>query len=202
MTNAALAAYYADLLILQYKGKPKAYALVGLFAAAAIMDQLPTAVLNAYAVETAVGPQLDVLGKYVGALRSGYGSNGPIVLDDDDFRLLIKLAIIRNNSGSSLGDIQGQLHSYFGSAIQISDSANMSINYAVSSDFGSSDLQNMIVYQGFLPKPMGVSISVSIVPPGGNNFFNFRTYGAAAPAGTSPLNAYGFYNLTYPWITY
>ena len=202
MINADLQAYYANLLILEYVGQPNANALIQLIAQIAILNQLPLYVQNAYNVKSAVGPQLDIIGKYVGASRKGYGTNGAITLSDSDFRLLIQLAIIKNNSGSSLGAIQTELHNYFGGAILISDSANMQINYSIANTFGSSNLQNMIVYQGLLPKPMGVTISVSIVPPGHSNYFCFSTYSAAAPTGTAPFNDYNFYHVNYPWISY
>ncbi len=202
MTNTQLAQYYANLLILQYVGKPNAYAVIQLIASVAILNQLPLYIQNAYNVQSAVGPQLDVLGKYVGASRSGYGTNGAITLSDADFLLLIQLAIIKNNSGSSLGTIQSELHAYFGGAILISDSANMQLNYSIANTFGSSNLQNMIVYQGLLPKPAGVGISVTIVPPGQSNYFCFSTYSATAPTGTSPFNDYNFYHVNYPWIGY
>ena len=182
--------------------KPNAYALIQLLAQVAILGQLPFMCKPRINIGDAVGVQLDVIGKYCGVTRNGYGTNGPITLGDADFRLLIQLAVIKNNSGTSMGAIETALNNYFNGAITISDSTNMSLNYAIVNTFGSSDLQNMIVYEGLLPRPMGVGISVSIVPPGGNHFFTFSTYAAPAPAGTSPFNDYTFYNFHYPWITY
>ena len=62
--------YYVDKLILQFKTAQKARAQVGLFVQAAIADDLAPQVGNAYALETAVGPQLDVIGRYVGIPRN------------------------------------------------------------------------------------------------------------------------------------
>lgn len=202
MTTAELQQYYADLLILQYKGKAKAIAHIKTLVLPVIMDQLPVAVMNAYTMDTAVGVQLDVIGKYVGASRSGFGTNGPITLNDSDFLLLIKLAIVRNAAGSSLFAIEQMLAVYFGSLILISDTADMQINYSIVSTFGSSDLQNMIIYGGFLPKPMGVAIGVVIIPPGVNNFFTFCTYTSDAPTGTTGFNDYVFFNPNSKWFTY
>lgn len=194
--------YYTNLLILQYKNKPNALALLQAFILPALMDQLPTQVMNAYTLGTAVGVQLDVLGKYVGVTRHSFGSNGPVTLNDADFLKLIQLAIIRNNAGSDLQSIDTLLFAYFGNNILVSDSGNMALNYSIVSTFGSSNLQSVIITQGLLPRPMGCSVSVTIIPPGKNNFFSFCTYTANAPAGTSPFNDYNFYIKNWPWGTY
>jgi len=65
----ALCAYYVSRLIVQFNGKPNATRLIALFAKKILCDDLATAVLNAYNLQTAVGPQLDVLGKYIGVGR-------------------------------------------------------------------------------------------------------------------------------------
>lgn len=62
-------AEYVKLLILQYKGKPKAVATVSLLIQAALADYFAPAVAAAYDLNTAVGPQLDVIGRIVGAAR-------------------------------------------------------------------------------------------------------------------------------------
>jgi hypothetical protein len=46
-TDQELIDYYADLLILQYKQKPKAYATIQTIVKNVIMNQLPVAVENA-----------------------------------------------------------------------------------------------------------------------------------------------------------
>lgn len=202
MTTADLQQYYADLLIMQYRNQPNAAAVIKALVLPAIMDQLQLGVQNAYTMSTAIGTQLDVIGKYVGASRHGFGANGPITLNDADFLLLIKLAIVRNAAGSSLYNIELLLEHYFGSLILISDSTNMQLSYSIVSTFGSSDLQSLIVTQMLLPKPMGVSISVIIIPPGGNNYFSFCTYTTPAPASTTGFNDYLFFNTNSKWITY
>ncbi len=64
-----LIAYYANLLILQYNGLSKAQATIELIASTIIGDGLIIDVQNAYDLDTAVGKQLDVLGKYEGVTR-------------------------------------------------------------------------------------------------------------------------------------
>lgn len=69
MTPSELAAYYTDLLIVQYRALPKARATISLLSAQLIADLIYTQVQNAFNLDTAIGKQLDVLGAYVGARR-------------------------------------------------------------------------------------------------------------------------------------
>jgi hypothetical protein len=61
--------YYADRMAAQYRGKPKASAEIQLLAGAATGDMFIQDVQDAFDVTTAVGPQLDILGKYIGLSR-------------------------------------------------------------------------------------------------------------------------------------
>lgn len=201
MTDEELMLYYADLLIMQYKQKPKAFATIKALAYMAILNQLPNSVNSAFSIPDSVGVQLDIIGKYVGVSRYGYGPMGPITLDDSDYRQLIKLTIIKNNSGSSLYDIQYLLSQSFPGLILVSDNGAMQLNYYMSTDLGSNDLLSMIVYQNMLPAPMGVQVSTTVVPPHTENFFGFRTY-ILPPFQVSPFNTYSFYQLDYPWLSY
>lgn len=201
MSTEELAEYYANLLIMQYRSKPKAYATVKAQVTPVFMDQLPTQVQAAYNIDDAVGVQLDVLGKYVGVSRNGYTLTGPITLDDDDYRKLIKMVIIKNNSGSSLATIQSLIAANFPGQIFVSDNQAMGLNYVLLESLGTSDLLEILATGGYLPAPMGVQTSVTIVPVHANPFFGFRTY--SSPDNTvAPFNNYSFYQLTYPWLSY
>ena len=70
MTTDDLIKYYKDLLIAQYNDRPNARAVVGVFAQEAITDQVIAACRDAYSdIDTALGVQLDIIGKYVGVPR-------------------------------------------------------------------------------------------------------------------------------------
>lgn len=69
MTNEELITYYVDLLIRQFHTMPKARATVDAFVAEVVADQIVRQVVNAFDVDTAVGAQLDIIGKYVGVNR-------------------------------------------------------------------------------------------------------------------------------------
>lgn len=199
-TTEELAEYYAGLLILQYAQKPKAAATIQATVTPVIMDQLPQAINDAFNIETAVGVQLDTIGKYIGANRNGYGTEGqPITLIDSDFRQLVKLILIKNNAGSSLAIIQSLLSANFPGQIFVSDNTSMALNYVLIETLGTSDLLEVIVTGGYLPRPMGVAISTSIVPSHPNPFFGFRTAEAPDPT-VAPFNTAEFVILTYPWL--
>lgn len=201
MTTQEIIDYYANLLILQYLGKPKAYATIQTSVEPFIMDQLPVAVQDAYDIQTAVGVQLDVIGKYVGVSRRGFGFHGPVTLTDADYRVLITLVIAQNNSGSSLAQIQSLVAGAFPGQIFIFDNQLMDLTYVILDGLGTSSLLQMIATGNFLPVPMAVGSSVTIVMEGHDPFFGFRTYEAPDPT-VSPFNTYSSYSLTAPWLSY
>lgn len=61
--------YYKDLLLYQYINQPKARDTIGLLCSQALIDLLPIEINKAFDIETAVGPQLDILGEYIGFNR-------------------------------------------------------------------------------------------------------------------------------------
>lgn len=201
MTDQELQEYYSGLLIIQYANLPKAKATIEAMVDPVIMNQLPTNVMNAFNLETAVGVQLDTLGKYIGVSRRGAVSGNIITLDDADYLTLLNIVIIKNNFGTSLYDIQTLLNAVLPGQIFVSDSRNMNISYVLIETLGSSDLLQLIKQGDYLPRPMGVATSITIVPSHENPFFGFRTYDAADPT-VAPFNNYDLYQLTYPWLNY
>lgn len=69
MSISAQLSYYADRLILQYREKPKARNTIAIFGLALMAEGLAQQIIPAFSLETAVGAQLDVIGKYVGLSR-------------------------------------------------------------------------------------------------------------------------------------
>jgi hypothetical protein len=166
---------------------------------------LPIAVQNAYNLigpNPAQGVQLNVLGKYAGVTRNGYGFGGlPITLNDSDFLTLIQMAIIKNSSDSSLATIQSLLAQFFPSEVLVFDYQNMQMSYLISSSIGSQNLVQLFVSEGLLPKPMGVALAAPIYAPIITMFFGFRTY--VLPAfNSTPFNSYSSYQTNWPWVSY
>lgn len=201
MTTQEIVDYYADLLILQYLEKPKAYATIQTLVEPVIMDQLPTEVEYAFNLETAEGVQLDMIGEYAGVQRSVYDFTGPITLDDSDFRTMIKIAIIKNGFGSSLADIQNLLFQFFPDSLFVFDFQNMRLGYFFDSTIGSRPLAEVFVRSNFLPKPMGVQLAALIYSPDIDSFFGFRTY-ELPPFNVTGFNSYDDYTMDTPWLSY
>ena len=149
--------YYEDLLIVQYHDKPKAKAMIKAEMEETLANLLDIQVRDAFDVDTAVGVQLDIIGKWVGVdrifkgqmfdnkswfsltrynepttplqggfsrfdnfdtLEGGFLTYDFIVstrnkINDTDFRMLIKLKIIRNNIKHSPKDIDEAMYKLF-----------------------------------------------------------------------------------------
>lgn len=149
----------------------------------------------------AQGVQLDIIGKYVGVSRNGFTFSGPVTLNDSDYLQVIALAIIQNNGGSSLANIQMLITQFFPGVLQVFDFCTMRIGYQYDSSIGSMALTEFFIMGGHLPKPMGVQMSTLIYAPGGQYYFGCRTY---QYAGTHnyPLNNYSTYSMSAPCLSY
>lgn len=202
MTEAELIDYYTNLLIMQYKGKPKAEAHIRLLVKLCLMDMLAFKVAEAYDLGNASGYQLDIIGKYQNVSRTAYTFTRQVTLNDEQFRTLIQLAIIKNTSGSSLYEIDELINKYFGTQMKVFDFGNMRIGYMIQSDFASQDLAEIMITQGLLPKPAGVSLSSTILFPTLTGFFGYSTYKSGANPNNRPYNTYDTYNTNWPWVSY
>lgn len=147
----------------------------------------------------AFGAQLDVLAKYAGVSRNGNGPNGAVVLNDSDLYTLIQLGIIRNNSGSSLSDIDNLLFTFFQDNLKVTDNQSMGLSYTVNLNYFSDALLQCMLSQDLLPRPMGVQLA-SVIPIV-NPFFSFCS--ASLPTNrTGPgFNDVNDYVLTSPWLS-
>lgn len=200
-TIEELKTYYSDLLISQYNGKPNAVATIKALVGMTIMDKIAVDLINAFDLSSAVGDQLDVIGKYVGASRKVYTFSGTITLDDDDFRSLIKFKIIKNISKSSLYDIQVLINSYFGTSVLVFDTGNMQLSYMMDESIGSLDLAQALVVSNSLPVPMSVQLASVIYSNDIDKFYGYRTYDYAG-FNVSPMNDYDSYDTDSPWLSY
>lgn len=222
--------YYKNLLIIQYNNKEKARATIGLHIKTLLNDNIACQVQDGYDLETAVGVQLDVLGKYIGADRlysntllignffgmtsyetldtdtvvgmtdyigydtdlGGFATYEDIVdiqkLNDDDYRFVLKLRIIQNNSNHSNKSIDEGLSIFFDNDLILSDDQNMTIVYFVNSAQINKSL--IALAKGVLPKPMGVRLGGLIERD--EKFFGFTNYNRTA---TSDIST-GFTNYT------
>lgn len=163
--------YYSNLLILQYHNKPKAKATVE-----ATVDLLPDSLIqevtNGFDLNTAVGKQLDILGKYIGLDRSYIKDGAVSLLSDEDYRLLLKLKVVCNTSDYSHKNIDESLYEAFGTEIRMDSEGNMEMTYFIPAE--AVDVIEAAVQKGVLPKPMGVNLNYVIEY--NKKFFAFCTY--------------------------
>lgn len=159
------------------------------------------AIQDAFNPDTAVGVQLDTIGKYVGVTRTAQGLTGPVTLSDDDFRVLIRMAVVTNSAGSDLSTIQDLLFTFFPGQMRVYDYQTMRMSYLISSALGSITLIELFVSEGLLPRPMGVQV-VIIYAPDIDNFFGFCSYENPTPTFVRPFNTYASYDTGWPWLKY
>jgi hypothetical protein len=191
--------YYANLLIIQYRGRPHARAMIKSFVKQMLMNQIPQKLEDSFDLEQAVGKQLDILGKRLGVTRNVYLRNGdPITLTDTDFRTFIKLQAARMTLSSALWDIQTLLIDFFLGSIRAIDNLNMTMDYFV---FGESNiLINVLIKQDMLPRPMGVGIRAVYDLPY-KDVYGFQTYKTQSYPVVG-FNTYANYNEETSWIKY
>lgn len=191
-------AYYTDLLLYQYQNLPKAKATIDLLIRQAICDLVPLDVRDAFNIDTAVGPQLDILGKYIGFSRrvlsqiprdyfklgdydtpsiavTGFteyaGAVNPTSvflrysmlsesftdLDDEEYRVMLKIKIVLNSTDNTLKSITEILAEFFGNDLICYDGKDMTISYLTNS--AAEKLALLFASQDALPKPQGVALS-------------------------------------------
>lgn len=73
--NQTLIDYYVNLLIIQYHDQPKARATIAAYITASMIYDIAIQVRDGFNLDTAVGAQQDILGKYLGADRIIYGTS-------------------------------------------------------------------------------------------------------------------------------
>lgn len=164
--------YLSELIIIQYRDRPKAKATVEAIGKDFPVD-LIFAVRDGFSLETAVGKQLDVLAKYLGTDRYFIDTSGKLVaLDDEETRILLKLKAIANNSNSSHYDIDTALYDFFGVTVHAESQGGMEMTYFVPAN--ASRVIIAAIQKDVLPRPMGVGIRYVIVQT--SPFFGFVTY--------------------------
>ena len=165
MTEQEYENYYSDLLILQYKTLPKARATISALVKQAVDGGFLLEFVNAFGLDTAVGKQLDILGKYIGLNRQvkvNIGDTSTNILSDEEYRLLLKLKLISNTSFSSTSLIRDALFQLFPNTIRLYDNRDMSYTYQLSTFW--NPLVNVILAEELLPLPMGLDLTVEKVP--------------------------------------
>ena len=212
MTTQDLLNYYSGLLPAQYRNLPNASQTIQTLAALALMPQggnvivdgngnpmfdngqlvidmpfgqlLPLAVAQAFSIQTAVGQQLQFIGKLIGASNNGLNLSGQLVtLSDSDYRLLLQAVGARNFLRATSAAIDLFLQQFFPGILTVQDNRNMHITFNYLVSLGSKNWAELFITQGFLPRPLGVGYAILYTNPLTGPFFGFKTTIDPAPAG-------------------
>lgn len=130
-----------------------------------VLLNLPQTIINGFDLDTAKGKALDILGQYIGLKRqvkSLIGTSQTNVLNDSQYRLLLKLKLIQNTNFSSTSQLKAALYAWFPTSIRLYDNRNMTYDYQLSAFW--NDLINVIVAEDLLPVPMAIGYTATIVP--------------------------------------
>jgi hypothetical protein len=184
---------YRDLLIWQYQGKPRAEATADLLASSFGDAWTGLAALRSVLdIDTAIGVNLDLVGKHVGQPRVlpditprglfgfegaegakgfSFGGDGggkwyrlgdpvadSVVLNDDDYRFLIRCRVTRNYMTGTMPNIEEALDFIFNGKAEAYDQFDMTFTVVVREQ-GLTDFKRYAIAKlDILPRPSGVRI--------------------------------------------
>ena len=183
--------YYVDLLLFQYNQRPKARETIDLLVRQALCDLLPVDVSAAFDLDTAVGPQLDILGEYI-----GFSRQVPIQLPQpffqlDDYTLplidpigfrdytdetinqnsVFYLYIFQNTSFSTLTDEHYRFMLRLKSLLNVNNNTLASINTAMDlffdgavSCFDQLDMSLSYLIQGVPSYLLQIAVDLDLLP--------------------------------------
>lgn len=152
--------YYANLLIMQYRGSEQNKDFVKALVNTAYMNGAYDIFKKFFDLEKAAGAHLEILGLYVGAYRM----YNQYRLTDEQLKMLIKMLSAKNGLGATCAEISELLYSAFGDDVLLFNNYDMSISYFVSQEWGDF-FENVLLAGGYLPVPQGVGVKLVIKVP-------------------------------------
>ena len=125
------------------------------------MDALRQSLLTSFALDTATGTQLDILGRLTGASRilPFEPTTADRILSDTDFRLLIRATILRSHWTGMTSTYSAIVSTLFpDDEIIVTDNMNMSVTITAP-DTLSAVVKEMLSHGMLIPVPPGVSLT-------------------------------------------
>ena len=157
---------YRDLIIDEHRDKPKFMLTVDavlkyntdIYSVAVYLD-------DDFDLDESTGAQEDILGELVGEKREldfqPLTQETPI-LNDDDFRVLLKSKIAKNHWDGTVDNLQEIWKSLFDENIKITDNQDMTMDVTI--DNVPSSVVHEMIYRGkIIPKPQSVGIKYNFV---------------------------------------
>jgi len=182
-----------DLLIWQYRGKPKARQTVGLlFGESKIAWQSAQAVGEMLNIDTATGYALDLVGRHVGLSRTlktfvpkeyfgwvgveaalGFGAGifyrageslkNSSRLKDDDYRFLIKAKVLKNTQRPTMEGITASIKQLLGEGAFAVDNYDMTMNIIVPEKQLTTLRRYALLSLDILIRPIGVRYKFIVI---------------------------------------
>jgi len=155
---------YASLLTSDLYSKPKTNELARSVVRPGIdLSMTVQSITMAFNIDNANGDQLDIIGEYVGLPRLlNYApATGSREMDDEEYRLSLKLAVARNTWDGSFGSIEKVYKEILGDeySIVVKDNQDMTIEIDVYGDVSTRMLE-IFENAGLLLIPVGVGKTV------------------------------------------
>ena len=170
-----LTKYYTNLLIKQYNNKLKAKATIELLVKNSLLlyVNIINKFIESFNINTAIGKQLDIIGSIAGINRI-HNDETLEPIDDDTYRILIKMKLINNYSMNSIKSIVDGVYNFLNDKLVFVNNTNMTISYII---FGEKENSNIIKIltkdRNILPAPAGVYVNY-IIRITDNKIFSFN----------------------------
>jgi hypothetical protein len=131
-------------------------------------------------IDAAVGDQLDAIGVILGQSRllDFQPTSGSALLDDDNYRLVLRAKILRNQWDGTLSGYKSMMSTVLsGYEAVIVDYQNMTIDVAMVLLGSTNTLAGELLESGYLlPKPSGVATNFAVALPGEWYWYYFQSY--------------------------
>ncbi|GHU27501.1 hypothetical protein FACS1894152_4220 [Bacilli bacterium] len=150
--------YYVNLLIRQYHDRPRARATIAwALANKASIYELAIALREAFSIDTAIGKQLDIVGRYLGLAR--LFNNGEIYMDDDVYRFFLNWKVISNLSMDNMELFHEAVIAVFGGAVTLVNNMDMTLSYWLRYPLPDKIVDILKADKNLLPAPTGVAVN-------------------------------------------
>jgi hypothetical protein len=116
-------------------------------------------------LDEATGAQEDVIGEIVGQSRQmpfELIATGTNVLDNEDYRTLLKAKIAKNLWKGGIADLEETWQNLFGERIKIKDNQDMTIEVQLT-DVPTEAVQELILRGQVVPKPQSVGLNYNVI---------------------------------------
>jgi len=151
---------YLDLITPQHRTQPKYMAW--LTAALTMINDAQSALFGmktAYDIGSAVGVQLDVLGAILGVSRllDFQPTTGSALLDDNNYRLVLRAKILNNQWDGTRGQYETMVSDVLsGCKAVLADNSDMTMGVALILDTATTLTSELLQHGYLLPAPAGV----------------------------------------------